>query len=805
LFLLTLAFGLFAFETSRFQLSCRQVSAICDAAALTGTTMLANAEISNDQPSSKRLVRAQQTAAAYARNMILKGYVQGQSLSSATNVFNLSNLGKHLKAGSANYVIALADPANKLNIVPAGSKNGTTIRCFIAYCYRSAFLGALGFGSATITGCSNVSLPQVDSVLVFDYSARMDDNTVVTFVRRQWTHDPLGAGEWSLGSVKKSDLGCGIIQYVSIPCPVNPSTISNYLDGGQGTTQDSLYSTCGMQVNALPPQNLSATAYGTDAKHANIEAGRRPHFDIYLRSHYPYYDDKNHYQPWPGTARNRSLDYGTPPGNCDLPFSAGGNGDGLSDTNGKPITAGSPPYNAFTDPTWTRLKTNYPSDLFGVSGSPYAYPQPYLQNDTGASLRGGHPDENTFTDLIVNIAPPSISGPTHNDTAYPYEQPMRGPDVFRGFSWTFDEQESDAQLKGRRFDFPNIAVVVEAARGNLERTPLPGMGARKNFECALLDRPIKINGTISQIPKSILKDGYQKAYQRLAMMFCQPLATVLRSADEGYFQYLHARTDCHFGLVGFSSKGAIKEPNTCTQGTYPDSSVNPSSARSFYTAIPPMANPYYGNAVFWAGAPTSSSVNDRMVAGGSGSGFRVPRIPLDAKNDRYLDCRSQNPDNTWGGEGGPGANGLYNGSPLSVRDTSEALATAQAMFHSDLYKIEQANCRPAASRAIILFTAGAPTGGSTGPEAIATKKVVGSGSRTCRSDGIIIYTIDLNASGNPQAAAQQAALLGGTSDSGGEGLAALGSYGGRYFPLRSAAAARDAFKAIASHLALGQR
>ena len=78
-----------------------------------------------------------------------------------------------------------------------------------------------------------------------------------------------------------------------------------------------------------------------------------------------------------------------------------------------------------------------------------------------------------------------------------------------------------------------------------------------NGQMALIDRPVSIDGEIFDMRNVPAKDGYQKAYQRLAMLFIEPLASVLRAADCQYFQKLHTFADCRFGLVGFSSSGPL--------------------------------------------------------------------------------------------------------------------------------------------------------------------------------------------------------------------------------------------------------
>jgi hypothetical protein len=835
----------------------REIIAICDAASLTGTAMLSTANIANDTPPSYPLLTAaQQAAGGYAENMVTSGSILGQSLSQATNVWSASNIGLNMTPGGCQYVVSLADPTNNYASASVGNIKGKSISCFIGYGYQPKLLMAVGIGTTvTIQGSSFGGLPQVDAVMVFDYSASMDDQTVVTFVRREWIHDPVNGTSDKMNTVTAATPGCGIIQYLTLASPTNPPTIANYLDWNYNSASGAQ----GSAVNALPPQNLHATC-----NDPNGNIGNQMFLDLYLRAHYTFGDSnytlggQTGYQEYPAATEGRSMDWGTPPGNCDLSVPFGGNGDGLTDVNGlqAPNNTGPILPCAFTDMTW---QTD--------SGNTYNFEPAAPGARAGTANNDTYPssDQQTFTDVVVNIAKPSTSGPSGTTTTYPYQQPLNGPNTFAGFSWTFDPLEPDTTLAGATWAFPNIAVVVEAARGNLEGGWQAVAGKTPwSFPCgadaqALLQTKCSINGTVTNGVSNTIHTAayYQKAYSRLAMMFSQPIATAMLGADQGFYQKLHLLADCCFGFVGFSSRGPFdggSSPSTTTgyfttQGTNNDSFVNPTWGRSFVIAYPPAGNLTLAPFPFFLGYPVlTSHTNDGKFTpesyGGvsqrtlsknsltyiaadqqtgiglmgyyiigptlsqSLTGFRVPRTQLAVSSptagdvDQYLACTSQSPTGNCWSYLGTGANGIYNGRPLSETDTSEALITARLMFNSTAYNITNPSLsRPASKKIIVFFTDGEPTGGISGSEAQATQNIAGPGAGTCAGDGIAIYTIGLNVSNNSTLKSDQLAFLG-TS---GTGLSALAGNGGQFFPCTSGQDVINAFSAVARRLTQSQR
>ncbi len=173
--------------------------------------------------------------------------------------------------------------------------------------------------------------------------------------------------------------------------------------------------------------------------------------------------------------------------------------------------------------TGTGLNGTFPQDLSASSTGGVRWPVYFSENSGAGSnaavgLRGksnaGSPPGNypgqgagtgtsrTFTDLVVNID---------------------GKNQFAGIT-------SDG------FEFPDLATLVEASRGNLED--------EDTFNNS------KANTSVTVVPKP----GYQQKYFDLAQVNTQPIYSAQQAADL-FFRILNHDTDAHFGLVAFSDPG----------------------------------------------------------------------------------------------------------------------------------------------------------------------------------------------------------------------------------------------------------
>lgn len=388
------------------------------------------------------------------------------------------------------------------------------------------------------------------------------------------------------------------------------------------------------------------------------------------------------------------------------------------------------------------------------------------------------PNTQEYTDLVVNVKNPGTA---------PYSQPLDGADnILSVFPLTVrfsgsSLYEPDSLLRGRTFRFPSLAALVEASRGNLD--------SMTNFNNAQLNRG-NTNGW-AYPPSGQIGRAWQRAYMRLASLYSQPIATALDGAYDGFFNKIDGLADVRYGFVGFSSAVGFPSPagssNTQTQ-------IQSLDFRAPYSDY---------------GAPTLGSWWYRNSQSGSGGigyatslystpGFRLPRTPLKwnvtqaaslaaASNIKYYDLSSS-------------ANGLFNGRPTGQTDTAEALATALVMFNNPpSYDIATLpSTRKASRRAIIFFTDGQPTGGISGAEATNTRLEA----QKAALQGISIFTIGLNVTGNAQLTADQEEFLGDTPS--GNGIARLASNGGKFFPVADAASVKRAFTAVARRLTQNQ-
>jgi hypothetical protein len=854
LFMFIMLIGFFVFDSSRIQMAQRELTATCDSASLAGTAMLTSYPTANDAaPSYPLTVAAQAGACQYARNMFQAGNLLGQSLAGANVVSTYSAVGVTGAPGSTNVMIALADPTNNylgVNPAPPGCLAGKAIMCYACYTYTPVFLWIVGVQNVGLNAASGGGLPQVDAVLVFDYSGSMDDASNVSFVRRTWdstiTCANAGAASYNAtdyprlvtnaygnsafaaslpappaasvypGSLYQDVSHSGCVHYIEI----TPPTPGDYRMSDQLNFQYT-NNPNGTQLNCLPPQNMDVS---------QGDSGDNPYFtfDQNLRSNT---------NPWrtgvtttpvsnglgsQANGGNWQTDYGTPPGNCTLSPPYGYGNFWIAPSSGAPPaqpmplvssynTAGGPGVGSGGGAYWTQTVSFtgfYPDQLMNN-------PTNYVAQDY-TSL-GSYRE---FTDIVVNIADPGT---------WPYTQPLNGVGPFTssaGFSFTFPTQEPDNNIQGKTFNFEDLGVLVEASRGNLDNA--------NNANGALLDRgayyTIQENGVIKSLSAVSVAHAtgfYQEAYQRLAMLFSQPIATSVDGADGGFFQKINSLCDCRFGFVGFSDASTVinappsSVPNSLTQGTSQTTgSTAVGQPNSFFVTPEYYSAPQFG--FWWDGVSTSASglggaSNTSNIVGGNGAGFRQPRRPLKFSDTQPnslngVDGCRLNSSFSGGVTAGYSAdwhtnnvsanagdaNGLENGSPQKNTDTYEALNTARYMFRDPSnYDITNLSLsRPAAKHAIVFFTDGVPTGGVASTDANGALSVA----TACKGDGTAIYAIGMDVTGNATLQSDQQIFLGASG-----GLSGNASNGSKAFYCSSSGTVQQAFYAVARRLSQSQR
>jgi hypothetical protein len=590
--------GLFAFDATRAQMCQRELVAACDAASIAGTAMLTSYDTSPGNSTGTTLSSAQLLAGNYAHNMFLKQAILGKLqtnsnlTTSATALYNVSG------PLACNDLVALGDPANAFQAVAVGDPKGRTVMVFCCYGYQPSFLSTIHIpgipGFIPMHASSFAGIPQVDAVVVFDYSGSMDDFTSVLFVRREWYWPSALTGAIA-------DIGCPLYTVVTGALAPATNRLSDYIGWNWTNNQ------AGSDTNVLPPQNLedisSSVALngaignplylapqlranpifctwflGTSKTPVPNLSGYNPGAPQTTTAAQlatsPWF--KHYYSPGGVNIDNHitGQDFASPPGNYKPVFVSW---DGLSSldpiqfcnqydhrncpgslvgagnttTIGNVWTYGYPPTPGYCN------RYNQASKVFkgvtiptgSVSNYQWAY---HLNNDGTLANENPNTDNLNFTDLVVNLVNPTSGGEYAVQPIPATNAPTLTNFSFSGFSVTFPADEQNSNLAGGTYAFDSLAALVEASRGNLDSTT--------NRQYACIDANVKIiqGGSTTTMALPVAKASYQLAYERLAMLESQPYATACDGAVNAFFYKMATLCDARFGFVGFS---ATADPN----------------------------------------------------------------------------------------------------------------------------------------------------------------------------------------------------------------------------------------------------
>jgi hypothetical protein len=228
---LVLVLGLFGFEIHRIELAREQLRAACDAASLSAAATLASSD--NLNPTLAHTTAINTALTTFRENLVI-----GTALSAASQAASTNDVPS---ADQALLFFEFLDPHNNNAVVPLGDSRGKIIKVDGTFGLVPAFGKFLGINSTPVRTTSWGGVPNLDVVLCFDVSASIDDQTPVTFVKRQW------------------DAGNGKVIYTVV------STSAGAPAGAlaQGKIFDILGPPAtGSSVNALPPQQLTASNNG---------------------------------------------------------------------------------------------------------------------------------------------------------------------------------------------------------------------------------------------------------------------------------------------------------------------------------------------------------------------------------------------------------------------------------------------------------------------------------------------------------------------------------------------------------------
>lgn len=181
-FLAVLAIGIFTFEVTRATIVRDQLRTATEAAALAGAAELAGS-------SQLDTVESQNNAIAAARSVLAMNDIFGVHLDKIEDDFSNSPQSNHVKVR-----FRYLDPKTFNVPVPLGDPRGKVLQVETKFGLHPVFASYVGMSDAAsvaITAIGHGGVGDLDIALCFDVSGSMDDETLMTKVRRRW--DP-GAG-----------------------------------------------------------------------------------------------------------------------------------------------------------------------------------------------------------------------------------------------------------------------------------------------------------------------------------------------------------------------------------------------------------------------------------------------------------------------------------------------------------------------------------------------------------------------------------------------------------------------------------
>jgi len=254
--------------------------------------------------------------------------------------------------------------------------------------------------------------------------------------------------------------------------------------------------------------------------------------------------------------------------------------------------------------TGTRTNGVAPQYLINSNQSDVRWPLNFCENmsvATGKGLRGtsnaGSPPGNyppnsggvgigdayTYTDLVVNID---------------------GNATFAGFSHD-------------GYNFPDLATLVEASRGNLENITV-FTNSKANLSVPAYITPVL---------------GYQQAYYDLAKQQLHPLADAQLAAQD-FFTIMNTNTDGHFSMICFSDIGGTS--STYTYNDYKVSSNYTAGGSANYNVPGIPLNPSVGQTQFSA---CTTAIPGTVATTGTNIGDAVSKAVSQLRTNSRAGCK----------------------------------------------------------------------------------------------------------------------------------------------------------------------
>lgn len=169
------AVGVFAFEIARTTMIRDQLRTATEAAALGGSATLAGSAELDPLESQNNALKA-------ARFIFEKNEIFGTPLTAVETDYD-----NNPAIGHAKLKLSYLDPKNGNRVVPVGDKAAKVMLVEAKYGYTPIFANVIGASQPFhVEAQAQGGLGDLDIVLCFDISGSMDDETLMTNVRRRW-------------------------------------------------------------------------------------------------------------------------------------------------------------------------------------------------------------------------------------------------------------------------------------------------------------------------------------------------------------------------------------------------------------------------------------------------------------------------------------------------------------------------------------------------------------------------------------------------------------------------------------------
>lgn len=205
--------GVFAFDVTTNN-SCRdQLRTACEAAALAGAAALASSN--STDPSTSHTNACQAAEWTFVSNSVLGNLLSNETLLTSQTSSASAALGSN---PGVNAVVFYVEFLNSNGTVAQWSDpSGQIIHVIAVYGEMPPFAQYVGLGKVNVSSQARAQVPPMDIVMCFDVSSSIDDQSLVTFVKRFWNGSAI---QYNIASTASGAPANGTIYQVLTPFPI---------------------------------------------------------------------------------------------------------------------------------------------------------------------------------------------------------------------------------------------------------------------------------------------------------------------------------------------------------------------------------------------------------------------------------------------------------------------------------------------------------------------------------------------------------------------------------------------------------